>query len=340
MYLVQKGGKAISAANPIQDVALPDGSRLNATLYREVSAGGTTFSIRLANRARGAAELLRQGTFTPEALAFLWLALESRYSIAFIGGTASGKTAALNAIAGFITERHKVVTIEDTREVRLHSRNWTPLVVRAHPPIGEFDLLVAAFRQRPEYVLVGEVRTPEGARAAVHGINSGHTVAMTFHADSPASFFGRLTNEPFSISPHIAAGLALCVNIAMVTVPAGGTEMRVRRCRSISEVCGVEDGMVLTRSLFAWDPASDTMLVQPEKSLVLERIQADRCWDDDRTIAEITDRAAVLRWLAGNRAPGAEEMSLAVETFQRDRQWLLEHIRAGGKIDELRGRQP
>ncbi len=129
MYLVQKGGKSISAANPIQDVALPDGSRLNVTLYREVSSNGTTFSIRLANRARGAAELLRNGTFSPESLAFLWLAMENRCSMSFIGGTASGKTAALNAVSSFIVEKNKVVTIEDTREVRLSSLNWTPLVV-------------------------------------------------------------------------------------------------------------------------------------------------------------------------------------------------------------------
>ena len=103
--------------------------------------------------------------------------MENRCSMAFIGGTASGKTAALNAVSGFISDRHKIVTIEDTREVRLASQNWTPLVVRetGEAPITEFDLLVAAFRQRPEYVIVGEVRTPEGARAAIHGINSGHT---------------------------------------------------------------------------------------------------------------------------------------------------------------------
>ncbi|HTX43226.1 MAG TPA: type II/IV secretion system ATPase subunit, partial [Methanocella sp.] len=174
LYLVQKGGKSISAAHPIQDVALPDGSRLNGTIYREVSSNGSTFSIRVANRTRRAAELLRQRTFTPEALAFLWLAMENRCSMAFIGGTASGKTAALNAVSGFITDRHKIVTIEDTREVRLASQNWTPLVVRetGESPITEFDLLVTAFRQRPEYVIVGEVRTPEGASAAIHGINS------------------------------------------------------------------------------------------------------------------------------------------------------------------------
>jgi flagellar protein FlaI len=335
MYLVQKGGKSISAASPIQDVALPDGSRLNATLYREVSSGGTTFSIRLANRARGAAELLRNGTFSPESLAFLWLAMESRCSMAFIGGTASGKTAALNAVSGFIMEKNKVVTIEDTREVRLASRNWTPLVARTHPPITEFDLLVAAFRQRPEYVIVGEVRTPEGARAAIHGINSGHTVIMTFHADSPQSFFNRLTDEPFNISPHIASGLSLCVSLAMVSLRTGGPEIKARRCISISEVRCVEAGRVKTQPLFEWDPACDAILIRPVESCVMEKIKAERCWSDSRLIKEIAARASVLRWMAGNMVTGEDDVRRVIETFSRDRPRLMKLIEACGRIEDL-----
>jgi archaeal flagellar protein FlaI len=330
MYLVQKGGKSISAASPIQDVALPDGSRLNVTLYREVSSNGTTFSIRLANRAKGATELLRHGTFSPESLAFLWLALENRCSMAFIGGTAAGKTAALNAVAGFIVEKNKVVTIEDTREVRLSSRNWTPLVVRetGEAPITEFDLLVAAFRQRPEYVIVGEVRTPEGARAAIHGINSGHTVIMTFHADCSASFFNRITNEPFGISPHIAAGMSVCISLSMVTVNVGGADVKVRRCLSIGEVAGVEDGSVVINPVFEWDPASDTITMSPEHSVVIRKIRAERGWSDRRMIEEIADRTAVLRWMAGHMICGDDEVRRVVGEFYRNRAALLEKIRS------------
>jgi len=339
---VQKGGKSISAADPIQDVALPDGSRLNVTLYREVSSNGTTFSIRLANRAKGAAELLRHGTFSPESLAFLWLAMENRCSMAFIGGTASGKTAALNAVSSFIVEKNKVVTIEDTREVRLASRNWTPLVVRetGETTITEFDLLLAAFRQRPEYVIVGEVRTPEGARAAIHGISSGHTVIMTFHADSASSFFNRIVNEPFNISPHIAAGISLCVSLSLVTINAGGADMKVRRCRSIGEVAGVEGGNVLVNPVFEWDPASDVIAMTPERSLVLGKIREERGWSDRRLIEEIADRTAVLRWLAGRMICDEEEVRRVAGEFYRDRAKLLASLRRkpgeeGGRFDEL-----
>lgn len=335
LYLVQRGGKSISASRPVQDVALPDGSRLNATLYREVSSGGTTFSIRLANRARGAAELLRHGTFSPEALAFLWLAMENRCSTAFIGGTASGKTAALNAVAAFIVDRNKVVTIEDTREVRLSSRNWTALVVResGEAPITEFDLLVTAFRQRPEYVIVGEVRTPEGARTAVHGINSGHTVSLTFHADSAAGFFNRLTHEPFNISPYVAASLSLCVTLSLVVLPSAGADTRVRRCQAISEVSGVPDGKLQITTLFEWDPVTDSIQLKPEKSRVLEKIREYRGWTEERLIREIADRATVLRWLARNSLAEDEAVRKVAEAFRRNRSRLLEHIAAHPRAD-------
>jgi len=330
LYLVQKGGKSISAAHPIQDVALPDGSRLNGTIYREVSSNGTTFSIRVANRTRRAAELLRQRTFSPESLAFLWLAMENRCSMAFIGGTASGKTAALNAVSGFITDRHKVVTIEDTREVRLASQNWTPLVVResGESPITEFDLLVAAFRQRPEYVIVGEVRTPEGARAAIHGINSGHTVLMTFHADSAWSFFNRIMNAPFNIPPHTAASLSLCVNLAMVSIPSGTIDLKVRRCTSICELAGVkEDGTLSINTLFEWDPAADSISMRRGASRVLEKIRGDRGWSEDRLIEELADRAAVLRWIGENNVVDEERIKKIVESFYRDRKGLMRFIK-------------
>ncbi len=330
LYLVQKGGKSISAAHPIQDVALPDGSRLNGTIYREVSSNGTTFSIRVANRTRRAAELLRQHTFTPESLAFLWLAMENRCSMAFIGGTASGKTAALNAVSGFIADRHKIVTIEDTREVRLASQNWTPLVVRetGESPITEFDLLVTAFRQRPEYVIVGEVRTPEGARAAIHGINSGHTVLMTFHADSAWNFFNRIMNAPFNIPPHTVASLALCVNLGMASIPSGPVDIKVRRCRSISEVAGVNnDGSLDTNTLFEWDPASDVISMKEGRSRVLEKVKAERGWDDGRLIDELAARAIALRWIGENNVGDEGRIKKIIEAFHRDRKGLLRFMK-------------
>lgn len=330
MYLVQKGGKSISAANPIQDVALPDGSRLNGTIYREVSSNGTTFSIRAAGRAKGAAELLRRRTFTPSCLAYLWLAMENGCSMAFIGGTASGKTAALNAVSSLITERNKIVTIEDTREVRLSSQNWTPLVIRenSESPITEFDLLVAAFRQRPEYVIVGEVRTPEGARAAIHGINSGHTVLMTFHADSTVSFINRLTNEPFNISPHTASSLSLCINLAMVSIPSGDDEVKVRRCRSISEIRGVNsDGALDIHQVFQWDPASDEITMTPGRSVVLERIGEERGWSEDRIIEEIRNRTAIIRWIGENSVSDEDRIRKIVSAFNADRADLLRTLK-------------
>jgi flagellar protein FlaI len=199
---------------------------------------------------------------------------------------------------------------------------------------------VAAFRQRPEYVIVGEVRTPEGARAAIHGINSGHTVIMTFHADCPASFFNRITNEPFNVSPHIAAGISLCVSLSMVTINAGGTDVKVRRCRSIGEVAGVEDGNVIIDPVFDWDPASDAIMMTSAYSRVIRKIRDDRGWNDRRMIQELADRTALLRWLAGRMIRDEDEVRRIVGGFYRNRAELLEKIRSepgtgGRRVDEL-----
>jgi archaeal flagellar protein FlaI len=264
------------------------------------------------------------------------MAMENRCSMAYIGGTASGKTAALNAVSGFITDRHKVVTIEDTREVRLASQNWTPLLVRdsGESPISEFDLLVAAFRQRPEYVIVGEVRTPEGAKAAIHGINSGHTVLMTFHADSAWNFFNRIMNAPFNIPPHTAASLSLCVNLALVSIQSGTVDIKVRRCRSICEIGGVnDDGTLKINTLFEWDPVLDEIAMREGRSIVLDKIKAERGWSDSRLVEELSSRAAVLRWIGENDIVEEIKIKKIIEVFHRDRKGLLRLIKGHPALD-------
>jgi flagellar protein FlaI len=187
-------------------------------------------------------------------------------------------------------------------------------------------------------VIVGEVRTPEGARAAIHGINSGHTVIMTFHADSPASFFNRITNEPFDISPHIAAGMSLCISLSMVTVNAGGADVKVRRCLSIGEVAGIEDGSVVINPVFEWDPSCDTITMTSEPSVVIRKIRDERGWSDRRLIEEIADRTAVLRWMAGSMIHDEDEVRKVIGKFYRNRATLLEKIQpehcTGGRLSD------
>ncbi|MEW6221964.1 MAG: ATPase, T2SS/T4P/T4SS family, partial [Candidatus Hadarchaeota archaeon] len=163
--LVEKAGKQISLGKPTIDAALPEGYRLQATLGTEITTRGSSFSIRkYAEEPFTPVDILTHGTFSIEMLAYLWLATENKKNLIIVGGTASGKTSTLNALSMFIWPDAKIVSIEDTRELALYQSNWVPSIVR--PGAGDrsidmYDLLRQALRQRPEVIIVGEVRGKE-----------------------------------------------------------------------------------------------------------------------------------------------------------------------------------
>jgi len=185
--LAQRSGKHISTGSPMVDATLPEGSRLQLTLGTEVTTRGTSFTIRkFREEPFSPVELMEVGTFNADALVYFWLAIENNKSLLFIGGTASGKTTSLNAVSLFIPPVAKVVSIEDTREITLYHDNWIASVTRealseGGNAISMFDLLRAAMRQRPEFILVGEVRGVE-AQTLFQAMNTGHTTFSTMHA--------------------------------------------------------------------------------------------------------------------------------------------------------------
>jgi len=192
--IVQKSGATLSFDNPIADTTLYDGSRLNATISisREAS-----FVIRKSKKVPLTPKnLVDLGTWSPEIAALLWLALENRCSIMFIGATASGKTTAMNATALFIPRNSRIVSIEDTFELWLPHENWTSMITRGN--ITQLDLLKAALRQRPEYIVIGEARGLE-VREMFTAMGTGHTTLTTFHGGDVTSVLRRLTGETFGI---------------------------------------------------------------------------------------------------------------------------------------------
>ncbi|RUM33846.1 MAG: secretion system protein E, partial [Archaeoglobus sp.] len=187
--LAQQCGKHISIAEPMVDASMPDGSRIQMTLGKEVTDHGSTFTIRKFRKEPiTPIHLIKWKTFSSEQMAYLWLCIENRKNLIFAGGTASGKTTSTNAVALFIPKKAKIVTIEDTRELVLPHKNWIPAVTRealqkGAKPIDMYDLLKAALRQRPEYIIVGEVRGRE-ALTLFQAMSTGHTTYSTLHADS------------------------------------------------------------------------------------------------------------------------------------------------------------
>ena len=215
--LAQKCGKHISIAEPMLDATMPDGSRLQMTLSTEVTTKGSTFTIRkFKEDPFSPPDLIEFNTMSSEMVAYLWLAVENGINALVAGGTAAGKTSTLNAFSLFIPQEAKIVSIEETREINLPHSNWIPGVSRSGfgevvggKVVGEidmYDLMKAALRQRPEYILVGEIRGRE-AYVLFQAMATGHTTYSTFHADSTRSLIHRLEGKPIDIPRVMLASL-------------------------------------------------------------------------------------------------------------------------------------
>ena len=248
--LAQKSGKYISYAEPLLDATLPDGSRVNATYSSDVTTRGPTFTIRKFREIPWTPiDLIRLGTLTPEILAYFWLAIQYKRNIIVIGGTSSGKTTLLNAIAMFIPPNARIVSIEDTREIQLYHKNWIPAVVRysqeKEREIDMFLLLKESFRQNPDYIIVGEVRGQE-AYVMFQGMASGHAALTTMHATSIEALIERLTTPPINL-PKVLVELLDIVAIMQHDVEMG---KNIRRLKEVDEIKTYKDH----NWIFRWNP--------------------------------------------------------------------------------------
>lgn len=272
--LAQRCGKYISYAKPILDGSLPDGSRVNATYTKDITSKGPTFTIRKFTKTPWTPpQLLAFRTLSPEILAYLWILVQYQMNFLIVGGTSSGKTTLLNAVAFFIPPEARVVSIEDTRELNLPRENWLPSVVRSATGVeglGEIDLftlLRASFRQNPDYVIVGETRGKE-ASVLFQGMASGHSSISTIHADSMDTVIKRLETPPIELSPTLLNVLD-CVCIMTHAIV---NKQETRKLKEVVEIVNVtDDGVAITNTPFVWNPSEDQFYFK-KTSKVFEKI--------------------------------------------------------------------
>ncbi|MBW2982670.1 type II/IV secretion system ATPase subunit [Candidatus Woesearchaeota archaeon] len=250
--------RPVSDSHPVVDAVMPDGSRVNFIYGREISREGSSFTIRKFSEVPvSIIEIINFETMNPEIGAYLWLCLENGMNIFVCGETASGKTTTLNASAAFIKPDDKVYTVENTAEVTMPQDTWQHLVTRESgkdTDVSMFDLLIAALRSRPNYIIVGEIRGEEG-NIAFQAMQTGHPVMSTFHAGSVHSMIQRLTGHPIDVPIAFIDNL----NIVLIqqAVSVGGRF--VRRIMSVSEIERYYDveNKVISRRVFNWDPYKD-----------------------------------------------------------------------------------
>ena len=313
-------GKQISIASPLLDASLPDGSRIQLTYGSEITRRGSTFTIR---RFRvdplTISDLITFKTLSAGMAAYFWLAIEHRASVLVAGGVAAGKTTLLNCLSMFIKPEFKIVSVEDTAELNLPHENWIPSVVRtgsekAHTGITLFDLLKAAVRQRPDYIIVGEVRGEE-AYTLFQAMATGHLGMCTIHGESVESALRRLEAEPM----NIPRSLLPMIDIILVQ---GRTEIAgkpARRAFSVTEMVGLDPRTkdLLTNEVYRREPSSDSFQYLG-RSYVLERIMKKLNVSAQDIENEVLMRKTVLEWMVKNKIRRYSDVANVIREYYAD----------------------
>ena len=324
--MAQRAGRYISYASPLLDGSLPDGSRVNATYTSDITSRGPTFSIRKFTKVPWTpTQLIAFNTLSPEMLAYFWLLIQYKSNILITGGTASGKTTLLNALAFFIPPESRVVSIEDTREINLARENWLPSVARTAIGVGNvgevdlFDLLRNSFRQNPDYVIVGEVRGKE-AFVLFQGMASGHASISTMHADSVDTVIKRLETPPIELSPTLVNTL----DVVAIMTHAIVNKNQTRKLRSVVEIVKVNpDGIALTNTPFIWNPADDKFYFKKD-SKVFEKIMERYGLSKEEITKEFELRTRLLYEMYRRRVFDFQKVQKEINDYYKNQKKILE----------------
>jgi len=326
--------KHISIATPMLDAALPDGSRIQLTYETEVTRRGSTFTIR---RFRAdpltISDLISFNTLSSEMAAYFWYAIENRASILVAGGVATGKTTTLNCLSMFIKPELKIVSVEDTAELNLPHENWISSIVR--PGLGSeqketgaitlFDLLKMAVRQRPDYIIVGEVRGEE-AYTLFQAMAIGHLGMSTVHAESMDAIIHRLESEPM----NIPRPLLTMIDAAMFQVRTEVDGRPARRALMIKEVVALDPKTkeLLTNEVYRWDAKRDVFLYSG-RSYILEKNMKKMGLSVEEIQKEIHRRKMVLEWMVRNKIRRYTDVAGVIREYYADPARVYRKARLG-----------
>jgi len=336
MRLAYLAGKNISIASPMLDASLPDGSRIHLTYGSEVTRRGSTFTVR---RFRvdplTISDLISFNTLSSDMAAYFWYAIENRASILVAGGVAAGKTTTLNCLSMFIKPEMKIVSVEDTAELNLPHENWIPSIVRSGFGLQEkgtgeitlFDLLKAAVRQRPDYIIVGEVRGEE-AYTLFQAMATGHLGMCTLHADSADVAIRRLESEPM----NIPRSLLTMIDAVMVQLRTEIEGKPSRRAFTVTEVTGLDPATneLTTNEVYRWDAKQDTFSYSGH-SHILERIMKTLGLEEQEIREELHRRKIVLEWMAKNNVRRYTDVATVIREYYLDPVRVYKKARLGVK---------
>ncbi len=291
-------GRQITILEPLLDAHLITGDRANATLF-PVSTKGNTLSIRkFARKPWTITDFIDNKTMNITVAAFLWQCIQYELNMIVAGGTSSGKTALLNTLMPFIQPSHRIISIEDTRELQLPNfLHWVPLTTRLPNPEGKgeismLDLMVNSLRMRPDRIVVGEIRRSEQAEVLFEAMHTGHSVYATLHADTAEQVLRRMTNPPINIPSVLLEALHL------VVVVYRDRRRGIRRIYQIAELVPVEkeDILVKTNLLYLCKPAGD-IVPKNKAERVYEMLNMHTGMSRQEMSHDIREKSKILNWL-------------------------------------------
>jgi len=308
-------GKEITLLNPLMDAHLKTGDRVNATLS-PISSKGNTLTIRkFAAKPWTISDFIREKTISYEGAAFLWTAVQNELSIIVSGGTASGKTSMLNAIANFFPSNQRIISIEDTRELMLPKLlHWVPMETRLSNPEGKggiemLDLIVNSLRMRPDRILVGEIRRKKEAEVLFEAMHTGHSVYGTLHANNARETINRLTSPPIDLPKQILSGLSLIV-VQHIIITFGR-----RRTLQIAEVTPDGDAKVIMQL----NPIKDELELLCEPETILDTLGLYTGLLKQDIYSDMQAKIEILKWMVKRNVNDVNKIGMLMSRYYRNK---------------------
>jgi flagellar protein FlaI len=324
--VARRVGRQITVLTPLLDAHLVSGDRVNSILY-PISSKGNTITIRkFARDPYTIIDLINSKTCDVNVSVILWLAIEYEMNILISGGTASGKTVLLNACMPFIPPNHRIISVEDTRELMLPDfLYWTPLVTRLPNPEGKGEvsmlhLLINSLRMRPDRIVLGEMRKQEEAMVLFEAMHTGHSVYATLHADSAAETVNRLTHPPLNVPPNLLKAVNL--NVIMFRDRRRG----IRRVLQIAEF-EAEDDRAEATILYRWVPEEDKLVKHSEHSRFFETISKTTGLTDEEIEQNLDSKKQVLNFMIQNKIRDLNDFGRVMNLYYTDKKGLFDAIK-------------
>ncbi|MBU0470529.1 MAG: Flp pilus assembly complex ATPase component TadA [Nanoarchaeota archaeon] len=336
--IARRVGRQITTLNPLLDAHLLTGDRANAVLY-PISSKGNTLTIRMfARDPWTVTDFIKNKTCSSYVFALIWFVMQYEGNILISGGTGSGKTSFLNICMPFIPPNHRIVSIEDTRELMLPEfLYWCPLTTRLPNPEGKgeitmLDLLINSLRMRPDRIILGEMRKKDQAEVLFEAMHTGHSVYATVHADSVISTIQRLTNPPIEVPPNLLCAVNL--NVVMFR----NRKFNIRRIYQLGEFLSTEEegeSKVKGNIIYRWNPGSDKLVPHQKSIRLFEELSRHTGLNQIEMNEDIAKKEKILNWMVAKNIRDLDSVGKVFNAYYLDTEELLSLVQKNGSPEEL-----